>query len=191
VSNLSFIIIAVVAVLILAGYLLRTYSIPSGARLPYKKRAPFLSAAERSFFGVLKGVAAGRYEVFAKVRIGDLLYVPGREEERQSYQNKIQAKHVDFLLCDQQALSPVVAIELDDASHRSARRRERDAFVNQAMNGAGLPLVRVPAQASYSPAELAARLDSAMTGAPAGAAPPAARSAAKSAVRSAAASRRR
>jgi hypothetical protein len=179
---LWFIIIAIV-VAVLASYLLRTYS-PSGARLPYRKRVPFLSAAERSFFRVLKGVAAVRYEVFAKVGIGELLYVPGREEDRQSYRNKIQQKRVDFVLCDPQTLQPAVVVELDDSSHRRPDRRDRDAFVDQAMNCAGLPILHVPARTSYSPAELATELERVMTGAPAAAVLPAALPAARPAANS-------
>lgn len=46
-------------------------------------------------------------------------------------------------------------IKLDDASHDREGRQERDAFVNQALQTAGLPLLRVRARGTYDPRELA------------------------------------
>jgi hypothetical protein len=68
---------------------------------------------------------------------------------RQSWQNKINCKHIDFVLCDPEDLNVVMGIELDDASHNRADRQERDKFVNEAFLSAGLPLLRVPLQNSF------------------------------------------
>jgi len=55
-------------------------------------------------------------------------------------------------------LSEIVgAVELDDASHRRSDREARDFFVNVIFSGAGIPLVRVPAQSQYFVQELRAR----------------------------------
>jgi hypothetical protein len=69
--------------------------------------------------------------------------------------NRISAKHVDFLLCDPSDVSPVLAIELDDATHERADRRRRDAFLDEAFASAGLPLARFRAGTAYDPAQLA------------------------------------
>ena len=55
-------------------------------------------------------------------------------------------------------MRPLVGVELDDLSHESTRRQERDRFVDQIFEVAGLPLVRVPLRVSYSVAELTALL---------------------------------
>jgi len=55
-------------------------------------------------------------------------------------------------------MRPLVGVELDDRSHQSPRRQERDQFVDQVFEVAGLPLVRVPLRSSYSVAELTALL---------------------------------
>ena len=34
------------------------------------------------------------------------------------YENKISGKYIDFLFCDPVTMQPVLAIELDDASHQ-------------------------------------------------------------------------
>ena len=88
------------------------------------------------------------------VRLADLVYIERGTEKRQSYFNRIQSKHIDFVLCDRNDIKPILAIELDDSSHRRADRIARDEFVDNALAQAGLPLLRVPVRANYDPAEL-------------------------------------
>lgn len=127
-------------------------------QLPYLQRDAFLSPAEASFFLVLTSVVDARYLVFTKVGIRDLLYVPRRTNNWQSYWNKIDRKHVDFLLCDPETIQPVLAIELDDSSHSREDRRKRDEFVDRVFQAAGLPLRRLPAKNGYSADEVYALL---------------------------------
>lgn len=54
-----------------------------------------------------------------------------------------------FLLCNNGDLSVACAIELDDASHNSKRRQERDEFLKGACEAAGIQLIQVPAQPRY------------------------------------------
>ena len=127
----------------------------SAAALPYRKKDYLLTAAERSFYEVLCSVLDGQLLVFAKVRLADLVYMPKGTANRQTHFTRIQSKHVDFVLCTRDKLSPVLVIELDDASHEEEARRDRDTFVDAALTAAGLPILHIPAQRSYVPAELA------------------------------------
>lgn len=122
--------------------------------LPYEKAGPLLTAAERSFYGVLCQAVDARYPVFAKVRLGDVLTIPRGTLRFWTYRNKIDRKHVDFVLCAPDDLAPLLVIELDDASHAREDRRGRDAFVDAALDAAGLPILHVPAQRAYAPAEI-------------------------------------
>jgi predicted RNA-binding Zn-ribbon protein involved in translation (DUF1610 family) len=126
-------------------------------------RDDFLSPAERSFFGVLTQVVGNRYTVLAKVRLADLLYVPRSGNSKwASQQNKINQKHVDFLLCEPSTMAPVLAVELDDASHARPARAVRDAFVDGAFASSGLPLARIPVQNSYAAGEVGRMLQLAL-----------------------------
>ncbi|MEO0587119.1 MAG: DUF2726 domain-containing protein [Planctomycetota bacterium] len=127
---------------------------PSPQALPYQARRYLLTKAERSFFGVLDQAVGNRYLVFAKVRLADLLQVRTGTEGRQSHQNKIQSKHIDFVLCDPNTVEIVACVELDDASHNRKDRQERDLFVDRALVAAGLPLIRFRAQRTYSVADV-------------------------------------
>ena len=132
--------------------------------LPYQRKDYLLSKAERSFFGVLQKAVADRYLVFAKVRLADLVFIPRGTEKRQSFFNRIQSKHLDFVLCDHDAVRPLLAIELDDSSHQRADRKQRDQFVDSALAAAGLPIRHVPARSSYNVEELAGLIRQVVSG---------------------------
>ncbi|MFQ5420688.1 MAG: DUF2726 domain-containing protein [Anaerolineae bacterium] len=128
-------------------------------RLPYRLRNDFLSPAELNFYRVLHTAVSDWAIIFTKVNLGDLFYAQtGDRGQNQTYRNKINRKHVDFLLCDLQTVQPVIGVELDDKSHRRPDRQKRDAFVDRVFAAAGLPLVHVLVQRSYHTGELAALL---------------------------------
>ena len=132
---------------------------PEEENLPYRLRDDFLSPAELSFYGVLRQAVGASAVICPKVSLGDLFYPKsGAFSTNQAYRNKIDRKHVDFLLCDPQTLRPVAGIELDDGSHSRPDRQERDRFLEQVFSGAGLPLLRQPVRAAYNTRELAALL---------------------------------
>jgi len=128
---------------------------------PYRLRDDFLSPAEKNFYLTLKGCVSDWADVCPKVSLGDVFYATCKDfGQRQSYTNRINRKHVDFLLCDKKSAMPLLGIELDDSSHNKARRQERDQFVENVFKEAGLPLERISVRMSYNPKELGIRLES-------------------------------
>lgn len=57
--------------------------------------------------------------------------------------NRICRTSYDFVICDKSSF-PLVVIELDDASHLSAKRQADDLRKNKALAGAELKLIRLP-----------------------------------------------
>ena len=118
----------------------------------YKSLGKLFSAAEHSFFLVLKqALSNDDYEIFAKVRIADVLQPEGflnRRNRRIAF-NKIAFKHFDYVLCEKNTLSVVAVIELDDQSHDLSKTRARDIFVENACATAGLKLIRFPCKSNY------------------------------------------
>ncbi|MEB3268291.1 MAG: DUF2726 domain-containing protein [Leptolyngbya sp.] len=122
----------------------------------YTRQPYLMTRAELAFYRVLVQVVGQRGMVFAKVRVADVI-VPRETDDRKQWRgafNKISAKHLDFILCHPKTLEILGAIELDDRSHNRRDRQERDAFLEEAMASAEVPLVRVPVQATYSVKDL-------------------------------------
>jgi len=126
----------------------------------YHKNKYFLTDAEKNFFFVLKSIT-DRHNllIFSKVRLLDLFFVPRHD---QSSRSRIIQKHVDFVLCEPNNIDPICAIELDDNSHNQESRIERDNFVNQVFNSAGLPLIRIKNSYSYNSQDIEAKIVSAI-----------------------------
>lgn len=122
--------------------------------LQYRQRDDFLSAAEFSFYRVLTGAISSSYVICPKVSLADVFFVKNGEKSL-SYRNKIDRKHVDFLLCDPVSMKPVLGVELDDKSHARRDRQDRDEFVDQVFGAANLPIPHVTAATGYNPQNLA------------------------------------
>lgn len=84
------------------------------------------------------------YTVFAKVRLLDLLEPVKGNPKYKTYFYKVQAKHVDFVLCDQKLVARYI-IELDDSSHNAEDRKQRDAFVDEVVTSVGYKIIHVRA----------------------------------------------
>lgn len=129
---------------------------------PYKSKKNLVTSAERSFFGVLNAAIGDSFHVFMKVRLADVLAIRKglSKSARQSAFNKIRSKHLDFVICDKNDLSIVGVIELDDQSHKLNHRKERDLFIDCALEAAEIPFLHINAQKGYSPSELCGQLES-------------------------------
>ncbi|MFN8529028.1 MAG: DUF2726 domain-containing protein [Anaerolineae bacterium] len=126
---------------------------------PYELQQHFLTPAELRFYGVLRRVVGNRAAICPKVRIGDVFWVNVQDKRTLiGYSNKVNRKHVDFLICDFDTMRPLMGIELDDSSHQREDRQERDAFVDGVFNAAKVPLLHIPVQHTYSATELNAQL---------------------------------
>lgn len=102
---------------------------------------PFFSQHEKDAYRKLKDIADRRgYIIFAKVRLLDLLEPVRNHPNYRTFFNKIQAKHVDFVLCNYE-LNPYIVIELDDSSHDTPSRKERDRFVDEALTQCGYRII--------------------------------------------------
>ncbi len=122
--------------------------------LPFRRKDYLLTRAERSFFDVLCRVVDRDLYIFSKVRLADLVWLPRGVQHRLALFNRVSSKHIDFVLCSRSSLSPVLAIELDDASHQRPDRQTRDHVVDAVLRAAGLPLLRVPTKRGYALAEI-------------------------------------
>lgn len=142
------VILAVIAVFFFL-FLLRT-----GVTYPYEKIDQLCTKTELRFYQVLRDLVGDRFEIFSKVRIADLLKVKSGTRKRMSWQNRINCKHIDFVLCDRETLEPLVAIELDDRSHQRQDRVKRDEFVNQAFEDAGFPILRIRTSDKYDQGQI-------------------------------------
>lgn len=116
--------------------------------LPYDKvyqKKWLLTMNEKAFYRQLSSFAAKKnMTVFTKVRLLDLLEPVKNQPKYKTYFYKVQAKHVDFVLCDSKLVARYI-IELDDSSHNAPDRTERDQFVDRVLQAVGYKVLRLNA----------------------------------------------
>jgi hypothetical protein len=122
--------------------------------LPYRQAKGLLSQGERAFWMPLQQAVNGKYRLFAKVRLADVVCCPPGRRDESRWFLKIGRYHVDFVVCAPDTTAPLLVIELDDRTHRGQAALQRDDFKDAVLRAAGIPVYRIPAQQAYDPIEL-------------------------------------
>lgn len=118
---------------------------------PYKLNQNIFTDSERFFYKILKEITYNMdLIIMTKVRLADIIYT---NEYDYTYFNKIKAKHIDFVLIDNNGKIKLL-IELDDKSHENQERKERDKFLNKIFENLNINLLRIPAKYIYNKEEL-------------------------------------
>ena len=126
----------------------------------YRSRVRLLTAGETRFYteGLVPAIN-GRWHVSFKPRLADVI---GVRSLRSLAGRKVAQKHLDFVVTTKGEARILLAIELDDATHDHPQRRSRDAFVDQALRDAGIPLLRIPVFRKYLPDVIANHIHDAL-----------------------------
>src|SRR5438094_2936026 len=106
---------------------LRTLGYVAAAFFPFRRKS-VLSPVELEFYNVLKLAVSDRFLILLKVGVRDLCEITNRDVNQAAF-NRVADDKMDFVLCDQATLAPVVAIELDDSTLYPRDRAERDAVM--------------------------------------------------------------
>ena len=131
----------------------------SAASFPYRRKS-LLSPTELEFYNVLKLAVGDRFLILLKLDVRDISEITNHEVNQAAF-NRVADEKIDFVLCDQATLAPVVAIELDDSTLYPRDRAERDTFMKELFRVIGVSLIHQRVQARYDPAAIARWVDAA------------------------------
>ena len=131
-------IVGLVLIALAVGYLFykTDKTAPIDEKNKYKKKDALMSEPEKTLYVNLLNALGREYDVFPQVA---LLSVVDKITQA-SYRNEL-FRIIDFVLCDKKSSAPKLVIELNDASHLRADRRERDEKVKCILERADLPLL--------------------------------------------------
>lgn len=88
-------------------------------------------------------------EIHYKVRLADIFKVKYRNKYYKKNFTRIMAKHTDFLIVEPDTAKPILAIELDDASHDKAASVKNDTFKNILYGSSYIKLIRIKVATTY------------------------------------------
>lgn len=110
----------------------------------YQKKWLF-SYNEKDAFTKLKEITdAMGLTLLSKVRLLDLVETQKGNPKYKTLFYKVQAKHVDFVICDSKLVARYI-IELDDRTHDEKKRIERDNFVYSILKNTGYKILHIRA----------------------------------------------
>lgn len=123
-------------------------------------KAALFSPVERSFLSLLEKAVASDYKIINRVKLADVLDVrdSATEKARRSILLKLNAKYLDFLLCEPETMKAIAVIDLVNAKHREGHKAVPDWFVSGALETAGIPYLRIAIKAGYTVTDLQAAL---------------------------------
>lgn len=105
------------------------------------QRKPLFTRNEWQNYKKLRDIAEVRgFVICPKVRLFDLVEPRHDKKRKLTYRYKIQAKHVDFVICDKD-MNIKAVLELDDSSHYDPERIKRDNFVNTILLSTGYTVI--------------------------------------------------
>lgn len=110
----------------------------SSKSLRFARRSPFLRQDEIQLYERLT-VALKDTHVFPQVAMSAFVQHKGKS---QAARNLFAQKYVDYLVCERKTMRPLYVIELDGASHGSAKAQKRDKQKNDVLASAGIPIMR-------------------------------------------------
>lgn len=123
---------------------------------PYFKKKTLLNEKEQVLFHRLIEAIPDHY-VMAQVRLADIVGVK-KSDSWQAWFNKISRKSVDFVICNK-SFVVLACIELDGNTHEQEDRQKADNSKDEALNAAGVPIVRIDANKLPPTNEIKAMLE--------------------------------
>lgn len=124
----------------------------NGNPFPVQKRNSIFSPVERSFLQLLEQAVSTEYKILNRVKLSDIVEIKQgvAEKARNNTLQKLNAKYLDFVLCDPTDMQIVAVIDLVNNSNREGHKAIPDWFVNGALDAAAVPYLRMKIKAGYT-----------------------------------------
>lgn len=125
---------------------------PPSVKIEHKKQSHLATENERKLCFALQKALPPEYMIHSQVSLMALV-----NPVEAKHNSKTWAKRMDFVITDK-ATKILAVIELDDSTHHWEKRKERDRYVNEVLEGHH-KLVRFNTKRFYEPHEIAKVLE--------------------------------
>ncbi len=152
---MEFIIMLLVVFAVAAALLMSRFS-HHGNPFPFHKRAQLFTVVERTFLQLLERAVGDKYKIINRVKLADVLELKGTADSksRRAALQKLNAKYLDYVLCNSEDMSIVAVVDLVNNSNLQGHKAVPDWFVQGALETAGIPYVRMKVKAGYTVADI-------------------------------------
>ncbi len=128
----------------------------NGLSFPFKRKATLLSQTENQFFSMIEQAVGNKYRILCRVRLSEVICLRQNTDKKtaKSALLKANSKQLDFVLCNREDMSPVMAIDLVNNQTKDGYKSQRDWYVSSALDAARVPHLRIKAKNGYTLAEI-------------------------------------
>ncbi len=153
-------VLLLILLLVVVVAMVASRFIDTGNPFPLQKKTSLFSPVERSFMQLLERAVDGEYKILNRVKLADVMDLKTgiSDKARANTQLKLNAKYLDFVLCDAKDFSVVAVLDLVNNNSKDGHKATPDWFVNGALDAAGVPYLRLKIKAGYTAAELKAAI---------------------------------
>jgi len=153
-------VLLLILLLVIVVAMVASRLIDHGNPFPVQKKTSLFSPVERSFMQLLEKAVAADYKILNRVKLADVMDVKtgSSDKTRNNTLAKLNAKYLDFVLCDPQDFSVVAVLDLVNNSSKEGHKAVPDWFVNGALDAAGVPYLRMKIKAGYTAADIKAAI---------------------------------
>lgn len=103
----------------------------------YKLKKTLITKKEQEFFEVIKDSVPKGYNVFPQINLAAII----EKTDNSRFRNEL-FRNIDFLITNEN-YEPKIAIEINDQTHLTPDRRERDEKVKKICEEAGIPIINL------------------------------------------------
>lgn len=126
----------------------------------YNLRKTLMSKSEQGFYNAIKVSLPEGYCVFSQINLAS--FIDRTDDAR--FHNEL-FRNVDFLITDGE-YSPKFIIEINDQTHLTNERRERDEKVRRICEEAGIPILKLWTSYGVNPEYIKGRIDETLNNLP-------------------------
>lgn len=154
------IIMLLLVVLVVIIALVASRFIDNSNPFQVQRKSSVLSPVERSFLGLLEKAVLNDYRIMNRVKLADIIETRdgASEKTRRSTLFKLNAKYLDYVLCEPDTMKVVAVLDLVNTHSKVGHKAVPDWFVSGALEAAGVPYLRIAIKAGYSVTDLQAAL---------------------------------
>lgn len=109
--------------------------VDNSSEFVYNAKESLLTECEKKFYSAIISVLPDGLQVFPQINLAAAI----EKFSDSHFQNEL-FRNIDFLITDSE-LKPLIFIEINDSSHNSPQRRERDQKVKNICEEAGIPII--------------------------------------------------
>lgn len=116
----------------------------------FDKKPSIMRHDERLLFDILTKLYSEKYFIFPQVKVSDVLTVKENVKDHDNLYREIDHRSLDYVFFDRQEMTPILAIELNGASHFQFHRKNRDQKIGNILAKAGIPLITIPVNEKHN-----------------------------------------